>query len=170
MMAADQNETVLQEIEELRVELIGKVNANMDALIQRIQGVGEDDGAVSEYEYPLGAASSLLKGTKPTAVIFGGERVEATTWKKVYTEILRRCSADEKTHDMLMDLRGKIGGRKRMVLSDQPGGMNKPVLISEGLYAESFFDTEWTLRMLVQILDAVHFDYSVITIAVNMRR
>jgi hypothetical protein len=37
-MNALRQEAILQEIEELRAELIGKVNANVDAFIQRLTG------------------------------------------------------------------------------------------------------------------------------------
>lgn len=69
-----------------------------------------------------------------------------------------------------MGLRNRIGSRKRVILSDVPGGMNKPVMIAGELYAESYFDTEWLMRMLVQILDAARYDYSGIAIAVGAER
>lgn len=170
MMGDLEREAILQEVEELRAELIGMFNANIDALIQRLTDDCEGGGTAYEYEYPLGVASSLLKGTKPAAVIFGGEKVATTTWKRVYTEILCRCDADPKTHDALMYLRNKMSGRKRVVLSNTPDGMNKPVMLAEGLYAEAYFDTEWLLRTLMQILDAAHYDYSGITIAVSKKK
>jgi len=45
--------------------------------------------------------------------------------------------------------------------------MNCPVEIANGVFVESFFDTEWLVRILTtEILDAVCYDYSGISVSV----
>ena len=159
---------ILHEIEKHRAVLHAIVDSKMDALIGRLNGGTAGEDTLGEYEVTLYSNPAMLKGKKPTAVIFGGERVEVKKWREVYTEILRRC--DMEKHSDLMYLRNRVAGRERMVISDKPEGMNVPVMLSEDLFVEAFFDTEWLIRTLVQrILDVVRFDYSGITIAVRVR-
>lgn len=165
----------LRSIEESRSELLDIVNKNMDALKQRVldgEIAGDLDGQIGhEYEYSLNTPPALFKGTKPTAVIFDSDRVPVNTWRKAYIEILKRCASEQANHDALMNLRNRISGRKRTILSDKPTEMNVPVMLSGGLYAEAYFDTEWLIRILTrQILDAIHYDYSRISVAVIIRR
>ena len=121
--------------------------------------------------YRLCALPVTLKGTKPTAVFFGAEKAEVKTWRAVYTAVLRRCAAGSDKLAALMELRNKISGRRRVILSDKPDGMDTPIEIAEGLYAEVYFDTDWLLRILTrEILDAVHYDYSGISVAVRNER
>jgi len=66
-----------------------------------------------------------------------------------------------------MFLRNKIIGRKRTFLSDKADGMDFPVRISDGLFAEADFDTEWLIRVLItELLSPVRYDYSNITVTV----
>jgi len=158
----------LLELKKLREHLLTVVNTTVDALIDRLEsGEDIDTGLPCETVYPLSITPALFKGKKPTAVIFGEERVEVKKWKAAYTEILRRCARDPDAHAMLIGLRNKIHGRSRTILADKPDGMNKPVQAAEGIFAESFFDTEWLIRILTtEILDAAGYDYSGISIAI----
>jgi hypothetical protein len=167
-MSEEQKQAALREIEESRAWLVECINNKMDRLKEAvICGEELSDDGDAECVYPLTTMPELLKGSKPTAVIFGGERVPLKKWKAVYTEILKRCDSDAACHDKLMELRNKVSGRKRKVLSDDPGGMDKPVEIRDGLYAETYFDTGALLRMLTTgILNPVGYDYSGISVAV----
>ena len=157
---------ILKEIEKYRAELHAIVDAQMDSLIGRLNGETTGGNPPAEYEVTLYSNPSMLKGTKPAAVIFGDERVRVIKWREVYTEILRRC--DREKHSDLLYLRNRVAGRARMVISDKPDGMNVPVMLSEDLFVEAYFDTEQLLRTLVtRILDVVRFDYSGIKIAVK---
>ena len=160
---------VLSELEETREYLLSYVNSSIDALKVRIES-GEPlsaDNAPIVTTYPLSYNSALFKGTKPTAVYFGDEKVEVKTWRKTYTLILQRCAAIPKNHAMLMSLRNRVHGRDRSFLSDKPDGMNKPIEIADGLFAEGYFDTEWLVRVLTtEFLDVVGYDYSNISVSV----
>lgn len=69
---------------------------------------------------------------------------------------------------MLMDLRGKILGRNRVLLGSETGKMRSPVKIGEALFVETHYDTETLLRILTtRILDEVGYDYGKIQIAVR---
>jgi len=157
----------LQLVEELRTTLIDIVNQKTDSLIQRIES-GEPFETPSEFEFPLRTNPATFKGTKPTALAFGEERVAVKTWREVYIEILKRCCAEK--HDALMHLRNLVSGRKRAVLSNKPDGMNKPIMLAEGLYVEAYFDTEFLLKTLTQILGAVRYDYSKISVKITERK
>jgi hypothetical protein len=78
-------------------------------------------------------------------------------WRQVYIEILKRCN--ESKHDELMELRNKIGGRKRKFLSDNSDNMNAPIMITENLYTEAYFDTEFLIRTLFEILNCVQYNH-----------
>ncbi len=82
--------------------------------------------------------------------------------------ILVRCSREDPSRRLMLDLRGKISGRNRVLLADKPDKMRSPLKIADELYVETHYDTETLLRiMTTRILDAVHYDYSNITIAVR---
>ena len=88
----------------------------------------------------------------------------------VFKEILQRCNADPEKHVALMNLRGKISGRERVLLSNKPkpGTMRSPLQIDENLYVETHYDTETLLRILTtRILNPVDYDYSKISIAIR---
>ena len=160
-------DAALRNIEALRAELHNVVDTAIDALKQTVLGGQTEAAAPFEHEYPLCIVPSLFKGKKPAAIIFGGNRVAVKTWRQVYTEILRRCDIEK--HDTLLLLRNKIAGRKRMILSDRGDGMGFPVQLSDVLFAEADFDTEWLMRVLKQILEAANYNYSDINIVVRER-
>lgn len=81
---------------------------------------------------------------------------------------LKDCCKDRDKHQALMDLRGKILGRNRVLLGSETGKMRSPIKIDEALYVETHYDAETLLRILTtRILDAVGYDYSGIRIAVQ---
>jgi len=158
----------LLELKKVREDLFNLVNTTIGTLITRLES-GEDieNGLSFETVYPLSITPSLFKGTKPTAVIFGEERVEVKTWRTVCFEIMQRCISDPDKHADLLYLRNKIAGRTRVILSDKPDGMNKPLKLADALYMETFYDTEWLIRILTkELLGNARFDYNDISIEV----
>ena len=156
-----------------RNQLIRDIDEAFGRLARQLESVGEESEPVCSSEghdsiYPLSYAAGTFKGKKPTYIVFGRERVEAYTWKMVFKEIMIRCNADVYKHRELMNLRGRVSGRTRAFLSDRPDGMRSPLQIDHKLYAETHYDTETLLRVLLhRILDVVHHDYSNIYIAVR---
>jgi len=149
------------EVEAALLELIRKVENNT-ATVERRRS--------EEYEviYPLSMNPAVFKGKKPTAVIFGNERVNVHTWQMMLKEIIRRCDAEPEKHKALMNLRDKISGRERIILSAKKSNMRRPFEIGTRLYIETHYDTETLLRVLLnRVLDEIGFDYSNITVAVR---
>jgi hypothetical protein len=162
---------ILLEVERLRGDLIALINQNADMLREQVLKGTDEPTAIQPYEqiYPLATTPSIFKGKKPIAVHFAEDEVEVKTWKEAYVAILQRCDAEK--HEELMGLRGKISGKKRAILAATAEGMSRAVEISEGLYAESFFDSESQMRVLTELLlTPAGFDYSGIRISVRTGR
>ncbi len=166
---------VKKELQVLREELIREIDEKIEQIIQKLQKEDANPAPkcvrVKEYEslYPLNIGTGIYKGKRPTAVTFsGGVRKECPTWKKVMEEILKDCCKNPEKHQALMDLRGKILGRNRVLLGSETGKMRSPVKIEEALFVETHYDAETLLRILTtRILDEVDYDYSNIQIAVK---
>lgn len=163
------------ELQELREELIREIDEKIEKMIVQLKKeeciLAQKQNKMKNYEsiYSLNAGTGFYKGKKPIAIIFeDGRRVECPTWKKVMEEILKDCCTDKVKHQALMDLRGKILGRNRVLVGSETGKMRGPVKIDEALYVETHYDTETLLRILTtRILEAVDYDYSKIQIAIQ---
>ena len=138
-------------IEEIRAELLQVVNQRCDDMIQMYQHREPySRSEIRSRECRLGRTSpSMLKGKRPVSVTFAsGETVETPTWKKVVQIILKHCNGQPDMHERLMQLRGKVFGRQRMILGRDPAGMDVPIQIDKELYFEAKFDTEALLTMM----------------------
>lgn len=167
---------IILELQTLREELIREIDEKIEQTIKKLQS---DPKALPErtaipaktYEslYPLNVGTGIYKGKRPTGIIFpNGVRVESPTWKRVAEEILKDCCKDSWRRQTLMDLRGKVLGRNRVLLGSEVGKMRSPVKIEEALYVETHYDAETLLKILTtRILDEVGYDYSKIKIAVR---
>lgn len=165
---------VVLELETLREELIREIDEKISQVVKGLQKEPSPQQASRSekpYEsvYPLNVGTGIYKGKHPTGVIFAdGSRKESPTWKKVMEEILKDCCKDEEKQQSLMDLRGKILGRNRVLVGSETGKMRSPIKIDEALYVETHYDAETLLRILTtRILDKVGYDYSGIRIAVQ---
>jgi hypothetical protein len=149
------------------------ISKTFEALLKRLQNSedqSESIGKMHETIYPLSADPSIFKGKTPTCVLFGTKRAIAHTWKSVFKLLILECNKDVEHHKMLMYLRNKILGRDRILLSDSPRGMRRPFQIDEKMFAETHYDTESLMRILLhRFLDAVGYDYSNISVAVRTR-
>lgn len=169
---------IVSELMTLREELIREIDEKIERMITQIereyQPSAKEDKRRKKYEnmYPLGVGTGIYKGKRPIGIIFAnGIRKESPTWKKVVEEILEDCCKDTKRHQALMDLRGKILGRNRVILGSETGKMRSPLKIDEALYVETHYDAETLLRILTtRILDEVGYDYSGIRIAVQAEK
>ena len=164
----------MKTIEDVRTaqrHLINEINRIFDEManvLQNREDEIESEIHVFETVYPLTTAPAIFKGKKPTCVLFGEERAIAHTWKNVFKLLILRCNKDEKNHKSLLGLRNKILGRERIILSDKPGEMLRAFKIDEDLWAETHYDTETLMRILLhRILDKVGFDYRNISVAVR---
>jgi len=155
---------------------INKIFEQLTLKIQQHTGTfGVSDYSIQKsnnnYEsiLQLNSNTALFKGKKPTGIIFGGgERKDVGTWKKVFELVLKDCIADPERHVNLLELRGKISGRERLILSDKPDGMRSPFEITDHLFIESHFDTTNLLHILLnRILKPIGYDYTNIKIAIR---
>jgi hypothetical protein len=154
-------------IDKAREDLTSLVNTEFDRLIARLGG-GDAESPVAERAYRLTEQPLIIRGTKPSALLFGDERVEVKTWTQVFAIVLARCNANERCHEALMNLRGRISGNKRILLAASPDGMTRPCRIGDDLYAESGFGSETLMHVLTQrLLKPVGFDYSDVRIVIR---
>ena len=106
---------VKEELQRIKDNLLSKLNEDFDRLLAKLDGGETDCGDIedlpTEYTYPFTADTNIFIGKKPVAVLFGEERVEVNSWRKVYAAIIGKCNADPKCHENLMYLRDKAAGR-----------------------------------------------------------
>ena len=151
-----------KELQVLREELIREIDEKIGQMLKKLQNENNTNHQknhvqtrVYESVYPLNVGTGIYKGKRPTAVIFPGE-------------VRKECRKNLERHQMIMDLRGKILGRNRVLLGSETGKMRSPVKIDEALFVETHYDAETLLRILTtRILDEVGYDYSKIQIAVK---
>ena len=161
----------IREIKMAQAYLTQEIGRVFDELLKKLENPTKSETREErEYEtiYPISTDSALFKGNRPTCVVFGTQRAIAYTWKMVFKLVILQCNADSEKHKALMELRNKVLGRERILLSDQPGKMYRPFQIDKRLYVETHYDTESLLRILLhRILDEVGFDYSGISVGVK---
>ena len=155
---------LVQELQTLREELIREIDEKIGRMIEAVKN---ESGASSQKEkqtlkdfeilYPLNVGTGIFKGKRPTGVLFAdGRRTENPTWKSVAEELLKDCCKNPAQRQALMDLRGKVLGRNRVLLGSETGKMRSPVKIDEALYIETHYDAETLMRILTtRILDMV---------------
>ena len=151
----------------LRRELHALVDQHMDDFVKRI-----GDGNLSSKTVmacSLAGPDYFFKGKKPVSVVLpGGEERPCKTWREAVSMILKDCNADAKMHGRLLAISGKVAGRERVILSRTDRGMDKPLKIDDGIYFESYFDTQYLLKVMKErVLDAVGYDYSGILLYVR---
>lgn len=167
---------LMQELQALREELIREIDEKFDRMIEEVKNEQipssqKESCKPKNYEimYPFGVGAGIFKGKRPVGILFpDGHRTENPTWKSVAEELLKDCCKDPSQRQVLMNLRGKVLGRNRVLLGSETGKMRSPVKIEEALYVETHYDAETLVRILTtRILDAVGYDYSGIRIAIK---
>ncbi len=155
----------LDYIESVRKKLHDTVDYNVDRLIERLKNnepkeLFEDNRTLNMYSY--------LKGKKPIAVkLPSGEIMPARTWKNVAEIVLKDCNSNQECHNRLLELCDKVAGRNRMILGSTTADMVRPIEIDKGIYFESYFDTEYLLKMMCErVLKFANYDYSKIRVDV----
>ena len=162
---------VMGKIQSARNQAIREVDEIFTELMRQVEDPSTGHAGKEEcfdVIYPLDYNLGEFKGRKPTSIIFGRERVSVGTWTAVFAEIMRRCNEDPVRHKTLMDLRNRISGRKRAILSDKPDGMRTPLRIDNKLYAETHYDTTTLMHVLLhRILKPAGYDYSNLYVALR---
>lgn len=166
---------IIDELEQMRKRMISNINTEFDLLIKRAKSeapqTNTQKSADKPYDctYPLIVGPAVFKGKKPIGLIFSdGRKYSITTWKQLVEAILKDCISDDSKKERLNELRGKISGKSRFLLSDTPDDMKSPIEICENLYFETHYDTSTLLRILTErILDAVSYNYSGIMVVIR---
>ena len=163
--------SAMQEILNIRSRAL-EIGAACEVVIRELERENEATPRVTveNYEtvYPITVNTAIFKGNKPTAVMFGDERVDVYKWKTVVEKIMCDCNSDPEKHVALMNLRGRVAGRERVFLAKESEGMRSPIKIDDNLYIETNYDTETLLRILMtRILDVVGYDYSNISVSIR---
>jgi hypothetical protein len=121
-----------------------------------------------ELIYPLRVHTSLFIGKKPSAILFGDERVDVKTWRQVVGVILTRC--DSEHHERLMYLRDKVHGKIRTIFSASDFGMRRPLKIREDMYIETHYGSATMMYILRDLILAyTGFDCSDIRIVIKQK-
>lgn len=162
-----EKEKLYEYAESIRRDLHTLVDRQVDDFLQRIESGESIEQA--DLLLPLTLPASSFKGTKPASVCLpGGEQVPCKTWREAATIILRDC--DQGMHDRLLALSGKVAGRSRVILGDTAVGMRRPIKICDGIYFESYFDTEYLLKMMTEnVLKQVGYDYRSIQVQIRQQ-
>ena len=130
-------------VEKAREELLQEVNQRCDDLIRRYQ---EEEQGISP-------------------------KIEVRERTLIELDILKHCNEQPDMHERLMQLRGKVFGRQRIILGKVPEEMDVPLQIDKDLYFEAKFDTEALLTMMERkVLEPVGYDFSGIRIQYMERK
>ena len=157
----------IAQIEQSREQMHRRIDAQYDGIIQKVLMNGNDISLPEGHKImSMVTDPARFKGTKPVSIRFpDGGMTAVRKWRLAVLEVLWDCNHDPRMHQALMDLRGKVNGRLRPILSQNPAEMDVPLMIDEDLYLEGKLGTEFILKIVKRdILDCVGYDYSGIVV------
>lgn len=113
--------------------------------------------------------AGYFKGKKPMEVLFpDGRKISVKKWKEVVSALLADCISNPNRLQYLLELRGRVLGKQRLILADNPVGMDQPMQIYDQLWMETKYDTETLLKVLMfRIFNVVGYDYSGVRIVLR---
>ena len=131
----------IRELQEIREQLILEVDRRIDEMIEQVRKMPETrltanrEDPLPDSTYSLKVGTTFFKGKKPTGIILAdGRHIHTPTWKKVVAALMHDCDNDPVRHQKLLNLRGKLQGRDRVLLACEKGKMHSPLEISDNLY------------------------------------
>ncbi len=163
---------IIKEIREKQNELILMINSTFDELVKRVEKMEmEEKEFESEYEtiYPI-TNTTGFKGKKPIAIIYRGKRQLTPTWKVVVDTILKEVIKNPIMKMRIMALRDKLLGRVRKRLSKTSNDMRSPLKIDDNLFIETHYDTETLIKLLLEILEEISYDYNEIQVVIKNKK
>ena len=165
----DHKMNTIKEIRDMQFQIISTINTTFEKIVKKFEELEQNESIVEQNEfqvkYPITYAG--FKGTKPIAVIINSNEIITPSWKSVVENILKEVIKDKTMEQKLMNLRNIILGRTRTRIASNEGNMRSPILITEGLYIETHYDTEALMKFLLEILDSINYDYSKIEIRIK---
>ena len=113
--------------------------------------------------------AGYFKGKKPMEVLFpDGRKISVKKWKEVVSALLADCISNPNRLQYLLELRGRVLGKQRLILADNLVGMDQPMQIYDQLWMETKYDTETLLKVLMfRIFNVVGYDYSGVRIVLR---
>lgn len=163
---------IIKEIREKQNELVIMVNSTFDDLVKKVERMEmEENKFEREYEttYPI-TNTTGFKGKKPIAIIYKGVRQMTPTWKAVVNNVLKEVIKDQTMKNRIMALRDKLLGRVRKRLSRTSDGMRSPFKICDNLFIETHYDTETLIKLLLEILEDISYDYNDIQVVIKNKK
>lgn len=160
---------IINDIREKQNQLIVMINTVFDEIVKEVEQLTlEENMTITEYEsvYPV-TNSTGFKGRKPIAVIIEGKRMTTPTWKKVVENVLIEVIKEENMKKKIFDLRDILLGRIRTRLSRKSDNMRSPIKLCDNLYIETHYDTETLIKLLIEILSEISYDYNKIKVVVK---
>lgn len=154
-------------VEEIREELHRHIDHICDCILAELKGAHYAENSIQGIR--LSNNASRFKGTKPKAVLFpNGRKIGVKKWKDVVSVLLADCISDPDRLQYLLELRGRVSGKQRLIISDNPLGMNQPLQICDQLWMETKYDTETLLKVLMfRIFNVLGYDYSGVRIVLR---
>ena len=159
----------IKEIREKQNQIITMINSAFDEIVTNIEKQNLNINpyeSIYESAYPITNVTGF-KGRKPIAVTIDNSRIITPTWKRVVQSILQEVVKDQEMKNKLFALSDKLLGKVRSRLSKNKDIMHAPIEICDGLYIETHYDTETLMRLLVQVLEELSYDYSNIKIIIK---
>ncbi len=159
---------LLNEIREFQNELNVMCNTFFEKIAREVENLEQNNQNEQSYEskYPITNATGF-KGKKSLAVIISNNRYIAPTWVKVVEIVLKDAMKDERRREKLLGLRDLILGRTRVRVSAKDENMKRPLKLMDDLFIETHYDTESLIKLLLQILDAIGYNYRDIQVVVK---
>lgn len=154
-------------IEDIRNDLHRHIDSICDGILAELNGAQYAGDGLEGIRLLNNAGR--FKGTKPKAVLFpDGRKISVRKWKEVVAALLADCITDQTRLNYLLEIRGRVFGKQRLILADSPSGMAQPMQICDQLWMETKYDTETLLRVLMfRIFDVVGYDYSGVRIVLR---
>lgn len=166
-------ESLIAQIENARRQMHELIDQEYDNFLLRLNSeeiLSTDCKPVYlQRTLPLYSSPSMFKRQKPVSITFDdGRTIAVPTWKTAVTEIMKECNSDPVMHARLMDIREKVMGKQRTILSASPDGMDVPLKIDDELYMEGKYDAETMIYVATErVLRAIGYDYSNIKITIR---
>ena len=163
------NVNIINEIREKQNQIIEMINTTFDELVEKAESISTGDFETErKYEriYPL-TNKTGFKGSKPLAVKLGENRIITPTWKTVVEVILKDAIKDEQKKNDMYSLCDVLVARKRNRLAKTKDSMRSPLKICDDLFVETHYDTESLIKLLLEILDNIGYDYNNIRIIIK---
>ena len=156
-------------VREKHYEIETMVNKAFDDIVAKLTLLSNEELETQvDYEAlsPITQTWAFHK-KKPTAVLFGKERINVDNWQELVQTIFKKVFSNAEMKNRTLDLQNKSTKIGRQLSAD-PDNMKAPLKLDEKLYIEADKDAPELMRFIITILKAICYDYKSIRIAVKL--